>query len=100
MGIAFGRLRLGPRRKNCDLTGRQRRVIRELAVARIGKPRRHGFSWLPGEWQGRTAGILIGLERHWRHFTLAMAVLAPRLENRQNIFVECRRISAHQGGGE
>ncbi len=89
MRVAFGSVRSSPLRNCRDLIGSQRRVIREATVARIGKPGRHRF--ILGnlaDRSGKRAHLLVSLERHGRHLALPVAVLASRLEDRQNVLIE------------
>ncbi len=87
--IARGRAGVDPGRQRVDLGLGERTVVCEMSVIRIGEPgwhlaRDHLFanSFGPGPRLG------VSEERHGSDFTRAVALLAMRLENGKNVFVE------------
>ena len=89
-GFAFGRSRVGPRYDRVDFFLRQRAIVRKFFThMRIRKPRRHAFQqhgFLDA--RGPRPRFFVGQQRHRRHFTGAMAVLAALLHDRQHILIE------------
>lgn len=91
MRIAPGRMRGGPVSKDLDLGGGQRWIVRKLPDVRIGKPGRHLLRASDlCDCARVSARLFVGLERHGRHFTRAVAALAMRLQQRKNVAVKGR----------
>src|SRR6185295_4337187 len=87
--IALDRAAVGPFDDLLDIALRQRPVVGEAAVLRVGEPRRHltafdlGFDRAcPG------ASLVVGQERHRRDLPRPMARLAIFLQNREHILGE------------
>ncbi len=91
LGIAGGRARVHPRCKRVNLCWGQRSVVTEVSVARIGEPRRHfARDHFFANRLGPRTRVRVSEERHGRDFARTVALLAMRLEDRKNVFVENR----------
>src|SRR5580698_8228213 len=94
MRIAGRRSGVCPRVKHSDLFRRERRIIREMADMRIGKPWRHGLALRRCRNSSRIGPrLFIRVESHRRDALDTVANLAALLQNRQHIVVESRLAS-------
>ena len=95
--VAGRRSRIGPRVERRDLTIDEAALVGKVADRRIGKPWRHlpaGHCGLDGARPGPR--LLVGEERHRRHFAGPMTALTIGLENREHVLVESRRFGGRQ----
>ena len=90
--IPFGRACIDPCGNQIDVQLLERPVVIEVAVARIGKPRRHRTSHhrLLDRPRPR-ARLLVGEHRERPDLAGAMAALAVLLENRNDVLMESHR---------
>ena len=93
-GISFRRSAVDPCHQRLLLAGRQRKIVGELAVMRIGLPRRH----LAAQQRSTIAlahgrACCVSEQRHRRSFARAMAALAALFQNGLNVFVKGGRRS-------
>jgi hypothetical protein len=109
LGIAFERAGIRPLGNRFDVACRERPIVGELAVRRIGKPWRHLAAFDFGLHRPRPRSRLAERhERHRCHLSGPMTRLTVLLEDGQNVFVEgdgsalrrCLRVASDRSGRE
>ena len=86
--IARRRPAIGPRGQCGDVLRGERPIVQEMAVAGVGKPRRHLLGLHRRLDRARPGACgLVGLERHGRDLAGAMARLAVLLQDRRDVLV-------------
>jgi hypothetical protein len=90
--ISSGSLGRCPGGNRRNLLVGERSVVRKVTVSRIGKPWRHHLH-PDGVRHGRgpRTRLIVGHERHRRHFSRTVTTLAVILKDGQNVLVKSRR---------